>query len=210
MKKGQTENQQALGEVVSSSITGWIAESWQNEGSDGLPEIIPPGFGTFLKARTSDGTDIIAVVYNVITGPQDNNHRPAALRLSREQLKLEQPHIFALLRTEIHALTVGYAREGRTFQHLPPQPPQVHDFVYPASEQEIRAITEDMEFLRLVSTVSAVPADELLAASIRTAYKSRGREYAFLIQAGQALSHLYREDYDRLISVLRKLKPETI
>jgi hypothetical protein len=206
-KKVELVDATAIGEVISSTITGFIAECWQNEDEDGLPAVIRPGFGSFLKAETEDNLSILAVVYNVITGPQDNNHRAAPLRMSREQLKVEQPHIFALLRTEIHAVTVGYSTGGKTIQHLPPQPPQVHDFVHKATDAEITELTESMEFLRLIAAVSAVPSDELLSATVRNAYDARGSDYPFLVRAGQALSHLYRDDYDRLVSVLRKLNP---
>ena len=199
---------EAIGEVVSSSATGFTAESWLTYDEDGLPTANRPGFGSFLWAESvDDGTKIIAVVVNVITGPSDSNHKPSALGMTREQLRLEQPHIFALLRTEIAAVTVGYVEGGKHFQHLPPQPPQVHDFVYPASNAEIQAVTEDHDFLRLIATVSAVPPDELIAAAVRHAYRARNEDYQFVVGIGQSLSHLYRDDYDRLLAVLRKIKP---
>jgi hypothetical protein len=198
----------ALGEVVSSSITGLVAECWTTEDADGMPSVQKPRFGSFLTVDSEEtGLRIYAVVFNVITGPQDNMHRPSALGLTRERLKAEQPHIFSLLRTEVHAVTVGYRSGGITFKHLPPQPPEVHDFVYLASDPEIETLSEGFEFLRLLTTISSVPTDELLAASVREAYRARKNDYQFLIQAGQSLSHLLRSDYDRLISVLRKIKP---
>lgn len=202
---------EALGEVVSSSITGLVAECWTIEDSDGMPSVQKPRFGSFLTVDSEEsGIRIYAVVFNVITGPQDNMHRPSALGLTRERLKAEQPHIFSLLKTEVHAVTVGYKSGGTAFNHLPPQPPEVHDFVYRTSNSEIASLTEGFEFLRLLTTISSVPTDELLAAAVREAYQARGNDYQFLIEAGQSLSHLLRSDYDRLLSVLRKIKPATI
>lgn len=201
----------ALGEVVSSSITGMVAECWTVEDADGMPSVQKPRFGSFLTIDSEEtALRIYAVVFNVITGPQDNMHRPSALGLTRERLKAEQPHIFSLLRTEVHAVTVGYKSSGIAYNHLPPQPPEVHDFVYLTSNSEIQTLTEGFEFLRLLTTISSVPTDELLAASVREAYQARGNDYQFLIEAGQSLSHLLRSDYDRLLSVLRKIKPPTI
>jgi hypothetical protein len=198
----------ALGEVVSSSITGLVAECWTVEDADGMPSVQKPRFGSFLTVDSEEtGLRIYAVVFNVITGPQDNMHRPSALGLTRERLKAEQPHIFSLLRTEVHAVTIGYRSGGTVFNHLPPQPPEVHDFVYQTSNSEIKALSEGFEFLRLLTTISSVPTDELLAASVREAYQARDNDYQFLIEAGQSLSHLLRSDYDRLLSVLRKIKP---
>ncbi len=200
-----------IGEILSSSIIALVAESWQSEDEDGLPCCQRPGFGSFLKVESSEaGLDIFAVVYNVVTGPQDDMHKPSALKLTRQQLRVEQPHIFALLRTEIHASVVGY-RQGKTyFQRLPPEPAQVHDFVYPAQKDELKAITEDLDFVRLIACVSAVPADELMAAAVRQASLARDNDYSFLIAAGQALSQLFRDDYDRLACLLRKIKPDAL
>ncbi len=202
------ERTRPVGEVVSSSITGLIAQAWQEEGPDGLPLVSRPAFGSFIRAEcTEQRLDIVAVVYDVITGPQDTSHKPSALGLTREQLKAEQPHIFALLRTEIHAVTTGYFQGGRYYHHLPPYPPQVHDFVYPLADREIRSATAEMDFLRPMTLVATVPADELMAAAVRQAYLARGEDRRFLVEAGQALSHLFREDYDRLIALLKKLRP---
>ena len=198
----------AFGEVVSSSITDLIAQCWTIDDQDGLPFVEKPRFGSFLTADSQEsGLRIYAVVYNVLTGPQDLAHKAHALGLSRQQLKTEQPHIFSLLRTEVHAVTIGYKCEGTVFQHLPPQPPDVHDFVYETEADEIAEVTGSFDFLRLLTSISTVPTDELLAACVREAYRARGNDYDFLVAAGQSLSHLLRSDYERMICVLRKIKP---
>ena len=213
MKKSPAPLQEtrALGEVISSSVTELVAQCWQVDDADGLPHSHKPNFGSFLRVECNESQfDVLAVVYNVLTGPQDSVHKPSALGLSRERLKVEQPHIFALLRTEVHAVIVGYIQGDRIFQHLPPQPPEVHDFVYQANDEQVEMLTEEFDFLRLLSTVSEVPADELLSAAIREAYFKRKKDYTFLVAAGQALSNLLRSDYDRLVCVLRKIRPESI
>jgi hypothetical protein len=206
--QAQEKKLEAIGEVISSTVTSIVAQCWQKEAADGLPESRKPNFGSFIRVECNESDfDVIAVVYNVITGPQDTVHKPSALGLSREQLKLEQPHIFALLRTEIHALIIGFTKDKQTFQHLPPQPPDVHDFVYPATNAQIESITEEFDFLRLLKDVTDVPSDELLSAVIREAYAARNNDYSFLVAAGQSLSNLLRSDYDRLVCVLRKIRP---
>ncbi|MBC7996756.1 MAG: hypothetical protein IAF58_02370 [Leptolyngbya sp.] len=197
-----------IAEVISSSITGIIAQCISSADADGMPETKKPRFGSFLKIETAtEGVDILAVVHNVLTGSPDTVHQPWALGMSREQLRAEQPHIFALLRTEVHAVVIGYIENGEVYQHLPPVPPEVHDFVYQASEEEIRKVTAGFDFLRLVATVTTVPQDELASASIREAYKAHNEEYTFLVEAGQALSHVFKNDFDRLVSILRKIRP---
>ncbi len=196
-----------IAEVISSSITGVVAQCLTKADKDGMPETDKPRFGSFLKIHTASGIDVLSVVHNVITGSPDAMHQPWALGLSREQLREEQPHIFSLLRTEVHAVVVGYIEGGAVYQHLPPVPPEVHDFVYPASSEEICKVTKGFDFLRLVATVTTVPQDELAAASIREAYKAHGEEYSFLVEAGQALSHIFKNDFDRLVTILRKIRP---
>lgn len=196
-----------LAEVISSSITGVVAQCLTSSDKDGMPETEKPRFGSFLKIRTATNIDVLAVVHNVITGSPDAMHQPWALGLSREQLREEQPHIFSLLRTEVHAVVIGYLDRGEVFQHLPPVPPEVHDFVYPATFDEIKKVTHGFDFLRLVATVTSVPQDELAAASIREAYKAHDEQYTFLVEAGQALSHIFKNDFDRLVTILRKIRP---
>lgn len=204
---GKTIASLPIAEVISATITGFHAECLPVERD--LPDLPPkPRFGSFLKVTTADSL-MFAVAYNVVTGPQDTIHKPSALGLTREELRLEQPHIFSLLRTEVHAVLIGhgYGSNTRIFQHLPPHPPDVHDFVYPAAVEEIRQITKDFEFLRLLCYVSDIPTDELIAATIREAHAALGSNDQFLVDAGRALSSILRADYDRLLNILRKIKP---
>ena len=114
------------------------------------------------------------MVLDVVTNPPDAVHRPAALGLTRERLKAEQPHIFALLKTEIKACIIGYSQNSNVYLHLPPQPPDVHDFVYAATADQIIALTGDFDFLRLlIATPSSIPPDELIAAAVREAAKAK-------------------------------------
>lgn len=195
-----------IAEVTASSITDFVAECLP-ENKD-VADLAPkPRFGSFLKVLTHDQRSIFAVAYNVKTGPHDSIHKPAALGLTREELRLQQPHIFSLLRTEVVAILVGHGFRDQIYQHLPPQPPDVHDFVYPATSEEIRSLTRDFEFLRLLAYVKEVPSDELMAATIREAHRALGSDDDFLLAAGRALSTMMRSDYDRLLTVLRKIKP---
>ncbi len=198
---------QAIAEVISSSVTSFVAQSLLQDGRLSFAAD-NARFGSFVTIE-SPGNDlkIIAVVNDVMTGPIDGVHRTSAFGLNREQLKLEQPQIFALLRTDLHAAIIGYQQGGKTFQYLPPRPPEIHDFVFSAQKQDIEAVTRDFEFLRLLAAVTSVPGDELLAAAVREAYSAKGKDRHFLLKAGQALSQLFRSDYERLVSVLRKIKP---
>lgn len=199
---------QAVGEVISSSITEFTMELWSRDRDGETLEIPRPNFGSFLRVESvEEGLSSYAVVYNIITGPYDAQHKPSALGLSRQELRVEQPHIFSLLQTQIYATIVGFKQDNQLHLYLPPKPPQVHDFVFGADPEEVEALTLDPGFLRLLTNVLSVPTDELLAAAIRQAESCHRDGHTFLVEAGKALSHLIRDDYDRLVSLLKKIKP---
>lgn len=219
--------QSPLAEVLTSSITGLVAETLKNSagssiGSSG--KVLKPRFGSFVRVDSPENDiSIFAIVFNVITNPPDSVHKPSALGLTRDQLRVEQPHIFALLKTEVHAQIVGYLdwSDKAIYQHLPPQPPEVHDFVYSASQEEVLKLSSEFEFLRLLNGVTSVPADELMAACVREAARARAQTYdsaaeaeqastAYLIEAGRAISQLFRSDYERMLSIVRKIKPGNV
>ncbi len=212
-----------IAEVLTSSITGLTAETCPpSKLSD--THVVKPKFGSFVKIESPENEiDIFAVVFDVVTNPPDAVHKPSALGMSREKLRLEQPHIFSLLKTHMQAAIIGYRQGREYYQHLPPQPAEVHDFVYMAEADEINMLTSDFEFLRLLSHINSVPTDELIAASIRLAARARsdknGKQSAssrsvsadqYLVEAGRAISQLFRSDYDRMVSIVRKIKPGAI
>jgi len=196
-----------LAEVLTSSITGLTAETLPEKRNQGKT-LVRPRFGSFVKVESPENKiDIFAVVFDVVTNPPDSVHKPSALGMSRDQLRLEQPHIFALLKTHMQAAIIGYKEGAQVYQHLPPQPPDVHDFVYEASEQEVHMLTSNFEFLRLLAHINSVPTDELIAASIREATAARRDSSDYLIEAGRAISQLFRSDYDRMVSIVKKIRP---
>jgi len=197
----------AFGEVLTSTITGFTAQAWTEDGDfSGVAKL--PSFGSFIKAVSEEKSlSVYAIVHNIITGSVDQHHKPAALRMTRKELRREQPQIFALLKTEIYATIVGYKQHEKCVSSLPPSPPEVHDFVYFASKEELRELTKRLDFLRILQNTPGVPMDELLAASIRLAAKEQEDEYTFLVSAGQQISRLFRDDYDRLGSILNKIRP---
>ncbi|CAN5339546.1 HAS-barrel domain-containing protein [soil metagenome] len=200
---------------MTSSITGLIAETVKHAGTK---KVVKPRFGSFVRVDSPENDiSIFAIVFNVITNPPDSVHKPSALGLTRDQLRVEQPHIFALLKTEVHAQIVGYLdwADKAIYQHLPPQPPEVHDFVYSASKEEVLKLSSEFEFLRLLNGVTSVPADELMAACVREAARARTesdseQSTAYLIEAGRAISQLFRSDYERMLSIVRKIKPGNV
>lgn len=163
--------------------------------------------GTPLPAAT------YALVYGANTASLEPNRRPSALGFADEdELRAQQPQIFELLRTEFSGLLIAHsAGDGKALRrHLPPTPPRIHSRVYLCDPGEVRALTEDLAFLRAVllpsgGALSGVPSDELVAACLRGAREAQVNDQAFLLRAGKTLAMLLAEDYDRLQAILKSV-----
>ena len=163
--------------------------------------------GTPLPAAT------YALVYGANTASLEPNRRPSALGFADEdELRAQQPQIFELLRTEFSGLLIAYSPgDGKSLRrHLPPKPPRIHSRVYLCDDGEVRALTEDLSFLRGLllpsgGALGGVPTDELVAACLRGAREAQVNDHAFLLRAGKTLATLLAEDYDRLQAILKSV-----
>lgn len=185
-----------IGEVIESSTVQLIAESRELHGA--------PSFGSFI--RVDSKPLVFGVVFNVYTHSVEQNRRPTAYGKTEEELRLEQPQIFELLKTEFQAVIVGY-QDGRNDpkQLLPPQPPRIHQFVYQCRPEEVRRFTSSWDYFRTILSVPKIPTDELLIAVVRNALSVRYGETWYLVQTGKEISRLIRNDYDRLSSIIRRI-----
>jgi hypothetical protein len=185
-----------IAEVIESSTTEFAAQARDLHGS--------PPFGTFIKSGTSPTS--FAMIYSISTGNSDPNRRPIAYGKTEEQLRKEQPQIFELLRTEIRAKIIGYRDEYGIQQLLPPQPPNLHSFVFTCTAEEVQAFTQRFEYLRTLLGIGGTLSDELLIAAIQQTCRCQAQSSrSCLIRAGKELSRLLRDDYDRLESILRRI-----
>jgi hypothetical protein len=118
-----------------------------------------------------------------------------------------------MLKTEFRAAIVGFempaiarkegvTESGRLFQHLPPRPPQIHQAVWRCQPDEILRFTDQVDFLRTLLELPGVPADALVAATVREIYQLRQADRDWLVRLGRSLSLMLKEDYDRLRVIL--------
>jgi len=115
-----------------------------------------------------------------------------------------------LVPIEIGVLVVGYQREkGEIIQGLPPRPPLSLDMLILCDDSDIRAFTQNLDYVRLVLNAAQIPADEVLITSIRRAAQAQSPEIQrqFLLNAGRELARLLNSDLVRLDSILRRIKP---
>ncbi|WP_250125223.1 HAS-barrel domain-containing protein [Chroococcidiopsis sp. CCMEE 29] len=201
-----------IAEVIETATTEFLAQCLEPE--DLSFPVMPP-FGSWVKSLDEEsGNQVYAVVYYATTMPIDSIHRARALGLSLQDLREQQPQIFAMLKTEFRAAIVGFEprqenkRSNRTFyQYLPPRPPQIHQAVYHCKPEDIIHFSEQLDFLRTMLQVNGAPVEALTAAAIREVYQLRKADRDWLVKAGRTLSVLLKDDYDRLKVILSQIHP---
>ncbi len=207
-----------IAEVIETSTIGFMAQCLEPE--DLSFPAMPP-FGSWVKAYDEEAANqIYGVVYHATTSPLDSVHRARALGMSLDELREQQPQIFAMLKTEFRVAIVGFipmeasrcenkemVLGSRSYQHLPPRPPQVHQSVHRCEAQEIVRFTEALDWLRTLLQVTNAPTDSLIAATIREVYNLRDLDRDWLIRAGRMVSVLLKDDYDRLRMILSQIHP---
>ncbi|NDJ19741.1 HAS-barrel domain-containing protein [Myxacorys almedinensis] len=209
----QSRSPDHIAEVIETATTEFLCQCLD---PDDLSFPVMPPFGSWVKSIDEEtGNVIYAVVYHATTSPIDTVHRARALGMSLQELREQQPQIFAMLKTEFRAAIVGYrssptqkngssALEG-VFQHLPPRPPQIHQAVHHCTAPEVVGFSDQLDFLRTLLQVGGAPVDALTAATIREIYQLRKADRAWLVQAGRMLSLLLKDDYDRLRVILSQI-----
>lgn len=210
----QNRHPSYIAEVIETATTEFLAQCLD---PDDLSFAVMPPFGSWVKSFDEEsGNQIYAVVYHATTSPIDSVHRARALGLSLQDLREQQPQIFAMLRTEFRAAIVGFqpkvsggngaSRLSDTlYQHLPPRPPQIHQAVYYCDREEVIHFSQQLDFLRTLLQVNGAPVDSLVAAAIREIYQLRQADRPWLVEAGRSLSVLLKDDYDRLRIILSQI-----
>ncbi|AKG22524.1 HAS-barrel domain-containing protein [Calothrix sp. 336/3] len=197
-------------EVIETTTCEFLAQCLEPE--DLTFPSMPP-FGSWVcSVDEESGNKVYGIVYYATTMPIDSVHRPVALGLSLQDLREEQPQIFAMLKTEFRAVIVGFETaseisSSRVYQYLPPRPPQIHQAVHHCSLEAIIEFTEELDFLQTLLSLSQAPVESLTAAVIRQVYQLRKCDRHWLVKAGRGLSVLLKDDYDRLRLILSQIHP---
>lgn len=203
-----------IGEVIETATNEYLAQCLEPEKLS-FPSI--PPFGSWVKAvdAESDNT-ILGVVTYATTSPIDSVHRARALGLSLDQLKEQQPQIFAMLKTEFKVTIVGFEKyrvsSGQNgnknidiYQYFPPRPPQIHQSVFQCEAEEVIRFSKKLDFLRILLQSGHTAVEPLIAAVVREVYFHRQADRDWLILVGRQLSILLKDDYDRLSYILSQI-----
>jgi len=197
------EDFEVLGEIIESSTRQFVAEVYE--------EADAPDFGAWVWVKPDGAPPLFGLVSHLETGSYDTNRQAVALGLSPEERAQEMPMVDELLRTTVRAQMLACeGPDGDIRQTLPPQPPDIHDFVAPCPDEKVRAFGAPYDFLRTLveHPDPAVPVDDLLVAVLRRIYAVHGGERGGrepLVRAGRALSRLLDDDHERLQSILRRV-----
>ena len=185
------------GEVIESSTSELVAEARELDRA--------PAFGSLVHVEA--GFSTVGVVFNVSTQSIEPGRKAMAFGMSADDLRMQQPQIFELLRTHFQVLVLGYMEGPDPVQVLPPQPAPVHSFVHECDDELVRKWTASDEYLRTLLNRPAqrLPADDLVIAMVRRASRARDNAAEFGLRTGKQLARLLRDDYDRLGSILRRM-----
>jgi len=169
-----------------------------------------PQFGDLVKVPLSgsDDTNIFGLIYDVQV-PDDPSVRQLILTGQLEAEVMRDQRENRLVPIEVSVLVVGYERDRRIVQGLPPQPPISLDSLIVGDDEDLRRFTEQLDYLRLTLNAAHIPADELLIANLTRAAETRSAEIrrGFLLKAGRELARLLSYDLVRLDSILRRIRP---
>jgi hypothetical protein len=189
-----------IGRVLRSSIRGFVVGSR-------IPEPDVPVFGSFVRVEIQKGqTHLIGLVYDIQIS-DDPFVRQLALQEEPDQVAIADQLDNRAVPIEISVIAVGYRKDGRIFQGLPPQPPIMLKRILICDDVEIYAFTQRLDFLRLLFNSREVPMDELAVSCLRLAAQARpeSERKLFLLNAGRELARLMGVDLVRLEALLERL-----
>jgi hypothetical protein len=128
------------------------------------------------------------------------------------QEELADQQVLRQIPVEYSVLSIGYQSNDQYIYSLPPQPPLALATIQMMTSEEILNFTNRLDFIPLILSADNLPADELLAASLRNAASVRHgpNQMTYLIEAGRYCARLLSNDLNRLDNVLRNLKTEAM
>jgi len=191
-----------IGRLLRSSTSGYVFGC-------SVPEPEVPLFGAFVKAPAQRNTaEVIGLIYDIVI-EDDPFVRQMVATPDLSETYIQDQRQNRQVPIEVSVLAVGY-RNGGDFVHgLPPQPPITLDRISPCPADEVLKFTVRFDYLQLILNSPDVPADELVAVSLKHAAEMRPAQDRsfFLRDAGKELARLLGRDLSRLENLLRRIKP---
>ena len=177
-------------EIVESCLTYYRAQSWDYA--------CTPAHGSLVVAE-QDGLVIYALVYHSQMGTDDSVRTVHAYQKTQEELKRDQPQIFALLKTQFSVFVVGHERDNKLYYRCAPVPASLHAFVRHATLDEWRVFAQTVNYIPLLfGQQNLFNTDELLLALVGSLKQKKLAEEAFLVELLGMCMGLCDNDYRRV------------
>lgn len=191
---------QPFSEVIHSTNELIIAQCYKDNNTDIAQGQVAKVISSYDASYTAFG--LITKINNTSI---DSIHKPSALGLSLNELKELQPQVYDLLRKEVEIYLFAYTNDNKNiFKDPVPHPMTVHDFVYFASDNELKILTED--FLNLANIIKKHGLNpNLLVELITTGYNLRNKNYDYLVKVAQELSITFSDEIHSLMLILKRL-----
>ncbi len=191
------ENNKPFAEVIESSLTGWLAQSWNWN--------YFPTFGSIVTIDTKKRI-LFGIVYQIKTGSIDPIRYPFTYQKTEEELMQEQPQIFEFLKTTFSCLIIGYREKEKIIYQLAPEPPKIHAFVCPAAPDLHQDFFSHNHYLHILFALSnnLFNLDELLLAILKQLSDQNLLDQHTLEQFVDTFSLLTGNDYRRLKLFLQR------
>lgn len=187
-------------EIIESSLTGFLAQSWQWDTF--------PTFGSLVTIETKKRT-LFGIVHQIQTGSMDPMRYPFPYQKTEEELRNEQPQIFEFLKTTFSCLTVGYQEKGTIFYVLAPEPARIHSFVAHASPDIQKQFFYNNTYLHMLFGMSGqlFNIEELLLALMKQQGELGILSQEKISEFIQDYSLLTGNEYRRLKLFLQRVEP---
>jgi hypothetical protein len=188
-----------FGEIIESTLSGFKAQCWQWD--------VLPSFGSLVVVQSYNFT-LYGIVTSVQTGAIDKGRFPFPYQKTEEELRREQPQIFALLQSHVCFVTVGYTEGTTRHYQLPPFPAKIHSFVRQATQDEMKLFFEDCAYLHILCGAADIEASlqELLLALLKHLFDYNVLSYTQLQQFISTYSALMSNDYRKFKFFLQRIE----
>ena len=191
------------GEVIeTSSVRIWVECDRLND--------LPP-LGSVICVATETGETVFAVVSLCETTGIDSSRR--AVRRGSDEVRNAEvyrrhPELTRVLRSTFEAIPIAFQRRELLHCLVPPVPPPLHYSVEAVSIDQLRRLSDRLEYLTMLARYQGeVAAEQIVISHVREAFVARGRDNEWLDRAAAAIGRLYSSEYDRLLPILEAIDP---
>ena len=187
---------QRVGEVMVSHSQRIEAQCYDLHGA--------PPLGALLRIGSPPAYAVVREIWHEALDPS----RPLTPRgrnlETEEEIYAANPQLSAMLTTRFAGLVVGFGAGPTVRFGLPPQPPNLHAFVFACDSDETAAFTNDLGWMRLLLTDGSAAVDSALAGFLRRSAAVVADRQGFLLRAGRTLAAELSRDPQRLQAILRE------